>query len=260
MGELKGTQIQPREIVEACYALGWVDALDLVTMVATILSESQGYDRAYNDNVSRLGSAQINATVRNAETGEPVVVVSKSGEWVLIRHEDGTQENYPVEAQVVTSRDIGLCQINTPAAKIGTDEEERLYDWHYNLVRARALYDTKTNTAGAIRGFTPWYGYTNEVYLRDSYIKRAARGVGNFVAEMLLERTPTDTLNDGQPYVHSLATPVLDYRYRVADLNHAMDVVVARARQLKPLGGAAVDAKADEIIHVALAAKAAAKT
>ncbi len=209
MGELRGTQIQARDIASECYAAGWTDALNLVTMVAVILSESQGYDRAVNDNLDEAGN--------------------------------------------VKSRDCGIAQINIPASKVGTAEEERLYDWHYNIARARMLYETATNNTGGIRGFQPWAAFNAEVYLRDTYIKRAARGVGNFLGEELLARTPTDTLNDGQPYVHSLTSPILDYQYRLVGTLAALTTVIARARQLKPIGGPLVDAKADEIITAAVA-------
>jgi len=186
-GYLMGSQIQPREIAAACYDEGWTDAYNLVTMVAVILSESQGFDKAYNDNMNDEGE--------------------------------------------VTSRDVGLCQINIPASKIGTQAEEDLYDWKYNISRARDLYTTKTNTDGDIRGFTPWYGYLLEVYLRDTYVKRATAGVGNFLAEKLFQ-LPTDTLS-GEPYEHSLVVPVLDYRYRIVGMQAQFDAGTRKAYELK---------------------------
>jgi hypothetical protein len=199
MGELKGKQLEPRYIASLCFAQGWKDAEALVTAVAVCLAESQGFDRAFNDNTT--GGA-------------------------------------------VTSRDVGIFQINIPVSQIGTSQEEALYEPVTNVARAWALY-TK-------REFQPWYAYTKNVYLRDTYIKRAARGVGNFLAEKLLERTPTDLLG-GEPYEHSITNPVLDYSYRLAGAKHGLDVCIAKARQLKPIGGPAVDAKADEIIKAAAA-------
>jgi hypothetical protein len=186
-GFLEGTQIQPRYIAEECYKLGWTDADKLVTMVATILSESQGFDRAYNDNMNDAGE--------------------------------------------VTSRDVGIGQINIPASKIGTSEEEQLYDWKYNLSRCRALYLTKVNTAGDIRGFQPWYGWVLKVYLRDTYVKKATAGVGNFLAERLFARE-TDTLS-GQSYEHSLQIPLLDYRYRLVGMQTQFDAGIRKAYELK---------------------------
>ena len=207
MGELKGLQWQARDLAKLLYDGGWKEPVNLVTMLAVLLSESQGYQGAVNDNLDAAGA--------------------------------------------IKSRDCGLLQINIPASKIGTDEEQRLFDDpEYNVARGRALYTTKTATG--IRGFQPWYGYTKHVYLRDTYVKRASRGVGNFLAAQLLERTPTDILNDGQPYVHKLTNPVLDYQYRVVEMAVAHRAILAKARQLKPIGGPLVDAKADEIIRLAV--------
>ena len=50
MGYLRGEQVKPRELARLCHDRGWRDS-DLVVAVATCLSESQGYDRAFNDNV-----------------------------------------------------------------------------------------------------------------------------------------------------------------------------------------------------------------
>jgi hypothetical protein len=70
MGELKGHQWQPRELAAWNYAAGWHDAVELVTMTAVDLSESQGYDRAVNTNadgtvdrgVKQLNSSHASAT------------------------------------------------------------------------------------------------------------------------------------------------------------------------------------------------------
>ena len=51
MGELRGKQLQPKDIARLCHGQGWIGAADLVTAVAVCLSESQGYMRAFNDNV-----------------------------------------------------------------------------------------------------------------------------------------------------------------------------------------------------------------
>lgn len=195
MGELKGKQLQPRDIAELCFNQGWKGAVELNEAVMVCLSESQGYDHAVNDN---------------------------------------TLEG------VVTSRDCGIFQINIPASKIGSEEETRLYDPAYNVKRAWLLYQD--------RGWQPWYGFTKEVYLRDTYVKRATRGVGNFMADMMLKRTPTDTLNNGEPYVHTLKTPILDYTYRVSALKYAISTSKIRIAKIKTMGGLAIDQLCDEII------------
>lgn len=110
---------------------------------------------------------------------------------------------------VVTSKDCGVMQINIDASLIGTDAEERLYDVPTNIAEGRKKFEA--------RGFQPWFGYTLNVYLRDTYLKRAVRGMGNFLADKMLAVTPTDTLG-GSPYQHKLTTPLLDFEYRVHTL------------------------------------------
>jgi hypothetical protein len=56
MGELKGERIAPRYLAQHCWDQGWRDK-ELVTMVAVILSESQGYTEAVNDNVDKVTGA-----------------------------------------------------------------------------------------------------------------------------------------------------------------------------------------------------------
>jgi hypothetical protein len=55
-GYLKGKQHQPREIAELAASHGFMLATDLFTAVAVCLAESQGYDRAYNDNLDAQGN------------------------------------------------------------------------------------------------------------------------------------------------------------------------------------------------------------
>lgn len=50
MGQLLGHQLQPREIARLAYNAGWVDAYELAVAVAVCLAESQGYERAINEN------------------------------------------------------------------------------------------------------------------------------------------------------------------------------------------------------------------
>lgn len=135
MGELLGKQLQARKIADLSYNVGIKDAKELVTCVAICLAESQGFDRAYNDNV-------INDSV--------------------------------------ASRDVGLWEINIPASKIGTSYEMDLYDHENNAAAMLNLYEN--------RGWQPWAAYNSKVYLHDFYVQRAALGVQNFLAEMLVNR------------------------------------------------------------------------
>ena len=168
MGELRGPQLQPGDIAAAAYAVGWTDAVKLQECVQICMAESRGFLRAYNDNVVPEGKT--------------------------IRGLDGRTYT----AGQVWQRDCGPMQIAIGAAFIGTDKEEELYDLDMNLRRARVLFNE--------RGWQPWAAYGSEIYLRDTYLKLAARGVGNFLARLMLERVPTDTagtttIPKGEPYV-----------------------------------------------------------
>jgi hypothetical protein len=85
----------------------------------------------------------------------------------------------------VTSRDVGMFQINIPAVLIGTAAEEALYDPQANVERARLLFDA--------RGWQPWVAWNSGIamdtawYRADGkptgrYPHRAVRGVANFYA------------------------------------------------------------------------------
>jgi lysozyme-like protein len=193
-GELRGVQVQPRDLAGLAYAAGWTDAQRLLEAVLVCLAESQGYDRAYNDNLNDAGE--------------------------------------------ILSRDVGLFEINIPASKIGTSEETQLYDQEYNVFRARQLYDR--------RGWQPWAAWNSGVCWDDTYVKRAVRGVGNFLGAVAIDHP----VREGGPE-RSLANPLLDYTYRVIEMANAHRRILALARQLKPIGGPLVDAKADEIIEAA---------
>lgn len=168
-GKLLGKQLQPRDIAQSLYAVGFRDALVLSDAVKVCLAESQGYTRAYNDNLNTQG--------------------------------------------VTTSRDVGLMQINIPASGIGTEQEEALYDPTTNFNAAFKLWFH--------RKFEPWVAYSSNVYLRDTYLKRANKGIANYFGAFDLSKTPTDTLA-GTAYVHTLTTPIVDYQYRVTDTNNIL--------------------------------------
>jgi hypothetical protein len=71
----------------------------------------------------------------------------------------------------VTSRDVGLWQINIPAAEIGTTVETNLYDPEKNAAAMFKLYQA--------RGFQPWAAFNSRVYLNDGYSGHAALGLCN---------------------------------------------------------------------------------
>jgi hypothetical protein len=78
----------------------------------------------------------------------------------------------------VTSRDVGLWQLNIPASQIGSQVEEDLYDRENNAAAMYALY--------VRRKWQPWAAFNSDVYLHDTYIRRAALAVQNYLAERLV--------------------------------------------------------------------------
>lgn len=246
-GSLRGKQWQPRDIAKLCYGHGFTDAIDLVTAVAVCLSESQGYDHAINDNKRAIGECKKDQIVRNVETLEPYIVVDPAKG--LLKYSTGDMDTFPTEVMVITSRDVGLFQINIPAVKITTPDENTLYDVDVNVFHAFSLWQA--------REFQPWYSYTLNVYTRDTYIKRATRGVGNFFADELL-KLGTDVLS-GEPYQHKITTPVLHYQHSVEVLDGAASRAIAMLRELKTHANNANDKRIDMIIAVQADAKVEAK-
>jgi hypothetical protein len=89
--------------------------------------------------------------------------------------------------------------------------EEKAYDPRWATDFAFDLY----LSAGS--SFEDWFGYKNGIYLRDSYLGRAAVGVANHLADKML-KVHVPPLSDGVPYEHKFVTPIADYRFRVGEL------------------------------------------
>lgn len=107
------------------------------------------------------------------------------------------------------SRDRGLYQLNDVHKDI---TDEIAYDPQRATWQAYKLYKARG-------GFQDWAAYTSGVYLHDSYQGRACVGVCNFLHEALHGEPVPDWA--GKPYVHHLAVPLADFRWRVATLNEA---------------------------------------
>lgn len=191
MGELHGLQWQPRDLAKLFYDHGWRDAVVLCQAVQVCLAESQGYDRAFNDNLDSAGQ--------------------------------------------VLSRDVGLLQINVPASAIGTARETDLYDPVRNAEAARTLFES--------RGWQPWAAWNSKICFRDTYVKRAVRGVGNFLGERSIAEAADP---NAQP--RELTNPVLDYTYRLATLKGELSGVRAALVALKVFTDASNDARIQDVI------------
>jgi len=132
------------------------------------------------------------------------------------------------------TRDRGIWQLNTIHKDI-TD------DMAYDPVQATPIAFKLWKNRG---DFGDWAAFTSKVYLRDTYIKKAGRGVANFLAEELMNR-PTDTLS-GQPYVHGqswyMGPPTFDYQYRVNEMLGSLGEIRAK---LNAIGSASTKTLAD---------------
>jgi hypothetical protein len=200
-GHLMGTQLQPRELATLSMSEGW-SHVNLIRAVAVWLGESQGYDRAYNDNERELREVKTGTRVRDLVTGSLYVVDDGSHGRVV---ENGVSKTIDPAGKVVLSRDCGICQINIPPEQIGTPAEEHLYNPLRCIARARAMYER--------RGFQPWVAFTSGIAMSPAwwkwsvtkmawvptgrYLHRAIRGVGNALAlaEFQID-SPADTLLD----------------------------------------------------------------
>jgi len=55
-GELRGTQLQPRQLIDLTYTAGWAETKNLHTAVSVWFAESDGFDHAFNDNLDDTGN------------------------------------------------------------------------------------------------------------------------------------------------------------------------------------------------------------
>jgi hypothetical protein len=189
---LEGKQWQPRDIANECYKAGWVNVRNLTTAVAVCLTESQGFDRAWHDNTRPLTSLTEHQVVCHIETKERFIVVDViAGK---MKNSSAIVDTYPLTSEWVTSRDVGVFQINMPASAIGTLAEENLYDFHNNVKHARDSWLTWSNGgSNPTQGWNHWSAYNHPTMgnvaldptAEGRYIHKACRGVGNFLADQM---------------------------------------------------------------------------
>lgn len=143
---LEGIQHQPRDIAKACFDAGWVNVENLTIAVAVCLAESQGFDRAYNDNVDS------NGTVLSRDVGAFEINIPGSSIGTPL------EENlYDFLANVHTARDKWLTWSN--------DGQNPIQGWNHWV---------------AYSG-----GIALDPNAKGHYIHRACRGVGNFLADQM---------------------------------------------------------------------------
>lgn len=185
---LAGKQHQPRDIANACYRVGWVNAKQLTICVAVMLAESQGFDRAWHDNLKTTDKLTAGQVVCNVETLEKFTCVDSNDG--IMKSETGITDTFPLTVEWIVSRDVGAFQINIPASAIGTPQEETLYDFTANVASARNKWLTWSGDGKNTEvGWDHWSAYSSGIALdpmaAGKYVEKACRGVGNFLADQI---------------------------------------------------------------------------
>jgi hypothetical protein len=82
-GKLLGKQWQPRDIVQQMVLTGWTGVMDLSDGIKVCLAESQGYDRAYNDNLAADGTTVVSRDVGIFQINIPASEIGTDAEEAL---------------------------------------------------------------------------------------------------------------------------------------------------------------------------------
>lgn len=160
-----GKRLMPREIASLCYRHGWTDTKDLVVAVAVCLSESNGYPRAWNDNV-------VDGVVKSRDLGlfqlnHPAKVIGTAAE----------ENMYIPGWNVQAARQHYLRAIDYYGADFGW---KPWYGWLDGYATDPAWW-VKSRKTG--RWFKP-----------GRYLHRALRGVANFQAAEFGVKSPASGL------------------------------------------------------------------
>jgi hypothetical protein len=228
---LDGKTIIPRLIAAECKRY-WSN-YELTKAVATALGESAGSLGAYHDNLTVLSDCYIGQEVLNPELYYHMAVINPTTGKIKILP-DGPTEMHPPESEVITTRDLGLFQINRSASIVGTDNEKLLrttdldpavYEpvMRNNIDVAFALYDTAWSLREGVakRHWQPWVAYTSGwatfpefwVWHQDAdgnpvgpwvktgrYIQRAISGQMNYHILVMKDWTVEQALYYGKRY------------------------------------------------------------
>lgn len=199
-------QLQPFELFELAYEAGITDAIDLLVCGQISLSESQGYPGAFNDNFKDDTPESVwKVPVWTPEHGYDDDVAAMQRPWI-------------------SQRDCGLWQCFVTAAEIGTDVEEQMYDPEHNAKVMVGKF--KSN------GWNPWAAFTHDIYLNRSYVRRATRGYGNWLASRAAAMQAVNGKAD-----QSDTPPMLDFHWWVAEMSSELREIraeVAKAKRLMP--------------------------
>jgi hypothetical protein len=162
-GVLEGRQWQPRDIAKAMYDAGWVNLLNLTRGVATCLGESQGFDKAENDNFNSDGE------LTSRDVGAMQINISA--------------------AAVGSDYEAQLHDFN-----FNIHEARRLW------LQWRQPGDNDVQAWNHWVAFKS--GIVTDPLAKGKYIQKATRGVGNFVADYLfhIPEPPLLWYKDGAKY------------------------------------------------------------
>lgn len=116
----------------------------------------------------------------------------------------------------------------TRAIHVNLDGTEDRGIWQLNSIHKDITddiaYDPVEATAWAFKlwtarnGWEDWAAYTTGVYLHDTYLGKAARGLGNYAARAMLEQPVPDW--NGAPYTHRYSGSILNFDHRLAGAVH----------------------------------------
>jgi len=160
---LNGAQLSPWQAAQRLYKAGFKDVKLLAIAWAVMEAESGGYLKAFHHNVKR------------DENG------------LILRDADGKM--------IVLSTDLGFIQkniVHPPNTKILVQETasqefvEQLFKTNSDLADGQK----SANIAWAfykLRGWQPWYAYSNESYKRS--LPRGCEAVANFLGKVLLNNS-----------------------------------------------------------------------
>lgn len=187
-----------RQIAETAYAAGWHDLHDLAMAVAAAFAECNAYINSYNDNLAPVGTLPVGARFRSRLELEALTVTGAAGGRVTVIDGAGDERTLAPEALVITSRDVGLWQVNIPAVQITTKAETGLYDPTANAAAAYAIW--------ASHGWGRWASFTSGIVFDDAYVYRAVLAVFNFAAEAMVG---AQAGHPDRAAHHSLTVPVV---------------------------------------------------
>jgi hypothetical protein len=121
--------------------------------------------------------------------------------------------DHAIHVNLDGSRDRGVWQLNSIHKQI---TDEIAYDPVKATDEAFKLWVARGSD------FSDWAAYTTGVYLHDSYLGRATRGVANYLADELLT-WPVPKRADGSTYEHRFTSPVLSYQHQTAGAIHYLE-------------------------------------